>query len=197
MFGSKRVLIRLIAAGTTEKGRRPRIAWYHEGRRTLPKARAGLEWRKSSRAWKDCLEGRRRQKSPKEVRAGLGWENQGGREAGRRQAKLEEEARRRKMPHARVRCSRRPENCAWPARGCSFGAGAFTKVGDLLQALLLDVLPKEEVFWRQSRVKWIKEGNCNSKFFHRMANGNFSESPLLKLVLLQLFQVSILLCLGI
>ncbi|RVW40940.1 hypothetical protein CK203_076958 [Vitis vinifera] len=26
---------------------------------------------------------------------------------------------------------------AWPARGSSFGAGAFTKVGDLLQALLL------------------------------------------------------------
>ncbi|RVW91049.1 hypothetical protein CK203_039928 [Vitis vinifera] len=44
--------------------------------------------------------GRRRQKSLKEVRVGLGWENQGGREAGRHQAKLEEEVRRWKRPHA-------------------------------------------------------------------------------------------------
>ena len=41
------------------------------------------------------------------------------------------------LTRRRVRCSRRPENGAWPARGCSFGAGAFTKVGDLLQVLLL------------------------------------------------------------
>nr|CAN69236.1 hypothetical protein VITISV_006534 [Vitis vinifera] len=90
--------------GTTEKGRRPQIAvWYHQkGRRTLPKACAGIgvekKWSELRR--KDCLEGRRRQKSPKEVRAGLGWENQGGGEADRRQAKLEEEARRRKSSHA-------------------------------------------------------------------------------------------------
>ncbi|RVW91956.1 Retrovirus-related Pol polyprotein from transposon RE1 [Vitis vinifera] len=77
--------------------------WYHQkGRRTLPKARAGIgvekKWSELRR--KDCLEGRRRQKSPKEVRAGLGWENQGGGKADRRQAKLEEEARRRKSSHA-------------------------------------------------------------------------------------------------
>ena len=39
------------------------------------------------------------------------------------------------LTRRRVRCSRRPENGVWPARGSSFGAGAFTKVGDLLQAL--------------------------------------------------------------
>ncbi|RVW43506.1 hypothetical protein CK203_100913 [Vitis vinifera] len=136
------------SVATTEKRRRPQIAvWYHQkGRRTLPKARAGIgvekKWSELRR--KDCLEGRRRQKSPKEVRAGLGWENQGGGKADRRQAKLEEEARRRKSSHAPPRAAREiqppPENCAWPARGCSFGAGAFTKVEDLLQALLLVIL---------------------------------------------------------
>ncbi|RVX21013.1 Retrovirus-related Pol polyprotein from transposon 297 [Vitis vinifera] len=55
MFGLKRALIRLqIARGTTEKGRRPQIAaWYHQkGRRTLPKARAGIGggWSASGKA---------------------------------------------------------------------------------------------------------------------------------------------------
>ena len=40
---------------------------------------------------------------------------------------------------------------------------------------LEDLLLKEEFHWRQnSRVKWIKEGDCNSNFFHRMASGRRS-----------------------
>ena len=47
------------------------------------------------------------------------------------------------------------ENCTWPARGWSFGSDAFTKVGDLLQALLLvwSVSEKdvaEKVCWKSS-----------------------------------------------
>ncbi|KAJ9680549.1 hypothetical protein PVL29_019768 [Vitis rotundifolia] len=48
---------------------------------------------------------------------------------------------------------------------------------------LEDVLLKEEVQWRQkSRVKWIKEGDCNSKFFHRMATGRRSRKFIKSLI---------------
>ena len=44
---------------------------------------------------------------------------------------------------------------------------------------LEDVLMKEEVHWRQSsRIKWIKEGDIISKFFHRVANGRRKRKPL-------------------
>ncbi|RVW80650.1 hypothetical protein CK203_044356 [Vitis vinifera] len=41
----------------------------------------------------------------------------------------------------------------------------------------------EEVQWRQkSRVKWIKEGDCNSKFFHRVATGRRSRKFIKSLI---------------
>ena len=43
---------------------------------------------------------------------------------------------------------------------------------NLIKKELRDVLLKEEVHWRQSsRIKWIKDGDSNSKFFHRVENG--------------------------
>ncbi|RVW70784.1 hypothetical protein CK203_058030 [Vitis vinifera] len=48
---------------------------------------------------------------------------------------------------------------------------------------LEDVLLKEEVQWRQkSRVKWIKEGDCNSKYFHRVATGRRSRKFIKSLI---------------
>ena len=45
------------------------------------------------------------------------------------------------------------------------------------------MLLKEEVQWRQkSRVKWIKEGDCNSKFFHRVATGRRSRKFIKSLI---------------
>ena len=31
---------------------------------------------------------------------------------------------------------------------------------------------REEIHWRQkARMKWVKEGDCDSKFYHKVANG--------------------------
>lgn len=36
---------------------------------------------------------------------------------------------------------------------------------------LEDLLFKEEVHWRQkARIMWVKEWDCNSKYFHRVPN---------------------------
>ena len=127
-----------------EKKKQP---WHHrKGRRTLPKARAGIgvEKKKPEDAGKTVWRAGGGKRTPKEARAGLGWQKQVRRVAGRRQTSLEEEARRRKVAHApshaltvrRVRCSRQPEKHAWTARGWFSGSGALGKIGDLLQAVL-------------------------------------------------------------
>ena len=59
---------------------------------------------------------------------------------------------------------------------------AIEQVGGLTSDLLVqralrkgelkELILREEIHWRQkARVKWIKEGNCNSKFFHKGVNG--------------------------
>ena len=37
---------------------------------------------------------------------------------------------------------------------------------------LEELILREEIHWRQkAKVKWVKDGDCNSKLFHKVANG--------------------------
>ncbi|RVW98663.1 hypothetical protein CK203_032244 [Vitis vinifera] len=64
------------------------------------------------------------------------------------------------------------------------GKSVRLKVGkDLKKEGVRGFVIKEEVQWRQkSRVKWIKEGDCNSKFFHRVATGRRSRKFIKSLI---------------
>ncbi|RVW65792.1 Alpha-glucan phosphorylase, H isozyme [Vitis vinifera] len=85
----------------------------------------------------------------------------GGREAGRCQAKLEEEARRRKMPHAPAREMQPPTEMARGRRVDALWCRCLHKVGDLLQALLL-VLVKGDVHAHVTLGLRLKDNFCAS-----------------------------------
>ncbi|RVW47111.1 hypothetical protein CK203_105487 [Vitis vinifera] len=63
---------------------------------------------------------------------------------------------------------------ALPASGASEGglnpdllSQRASRKGELEELIL-----REEIHWRQkAKVKWVKEGDCNSKFYHKVANG--------------------------
>jgi hypothetical protein len=51
-----------------------------------------------------------------------------------------------------------------------------------LQQEMLDILDKEECFWRQrARDNWLLKGDSNTTFFHRMANGCKRKSKIFSL----------------
>ena len=42
----------------------------------------------------------------------------------------------------------------------------------LRKGQLKELILREEIHWRQkAKVKWVKERDCNSNFFHKVANG--------------------------
>lgn len=53
----------------------------------------------------------------------------------------------------------------------------------MLEAEIEDLASKEEMYWRQkSRITWLKDGDCNTKFFHSKASSRRSQNTLTGLV---------------
>lgn len=51
-------------------------------------------------------------------------------------------------------------------------------------AVLESILRYEEKFWRQkTKLKWIKDGDGDMKFFHKVANGRKWKNLITKLVI--------------
>ena len=52
-----------------------------------------------------------------------------------------------------------------------------------VQKLLLDILGEEELYWFQrSRSTWLHEGDNNTEFFHRIANGRMRKNTIISLM---------------
>jgi hypothetical protein len=51
-----------------------------------------------------------------------------------------------------------------------------------VSARLDEILHREEIMWRQRlRIRWLKEGDQNTKFFHRKASGRAKKNKIKKL----------------
>ena len=114
----------------------------------FPRHVQGLGWRKSSRSFigKTVWRADGDKNPQKRYVQGLnGRTKDVGRLVGIRRSWRRRRVAGKGLTRQRVRYSRRPKNCVWSARGWAFGSGAFTKVGDLLQTLLLvwSVLEKD------------------------------------------------------
>ncbi|RVW90395.1 hypothetical protein CK203_045762 [Vitis vinifera] len=49
---------------------------------------------------------------------------------------------------------------------------SFGELKEKKKRELEELILREEIHWRQkAKVKWVKEGDCNSKFYHKVANG--------------------------
>ncbi|RVW77238.1 hypothetical protein CK203_043346 [Vitis vinifera] len=100
---------------------------------------------------------------------GLGWENQVGRDAGRRQARLEEEARRRKRPHAPSRAGARSSWCGRCRKKTSPESSPENFAGG---EWFLTTIRK---YWEMGEVTGMKHGhrkeNLSTVFHRRSATG--------------------------